>query len=146
MKRNVVWHDTAEAVFKNEFPAELQDALIRALEKLAAYQDPDLTTTQHGRPLDNSVWKVKAKNEAGQWRVVYVKGYPEAVYVVNAYQKKSPSGGAEEAPKDIKNTRDRLYWAEGKHKVYEAIRAAKEAEAKAKAKHDPEGKGKRGKR
>lgn len=146
MKREVVWHHTAEAVFKDEFPDELQDAFIRALGKLAAYETSDLTTTQHGNPLDNSVWKIKAKNEAGQWRVVYVKGFAEALYVVNAYHKKSPSGGSEEASKDIKNTRDRLYWAEAKHKIHEAIQAAKEAEAKAHAKQESKSKGKRGKR
>ncbi len=85
MSREVVWHEAAERVFKAEFPAGLQDAFIRALKQIAVYEVPALASTRHGLPFDNAVWKLKAKDEAGQWRVVYVKGYTEAVYVVNAY-------------------------------------------------------------
>lgn len=145
MGRLVAWHATAETDFKHQFPAALQDAFVLALEKLAAYQEPELVVTRHGHPFDNAVWKIKAKDKAGQWRVIYVKGHEEALYVVNAYQKKSPSGGSEEAPNDIKNTRERLFWAEGRHKVHLAIEAKKQAEAKSKTREATKGKRRGGK-
>lgn len=123
MARDIVWHHTAETVFKEAFPADLQDVFNLALEEVAAKKTPAIANTPHGHPFGPDVWKLKAKDKSGQWRIVYVRGCEEAIYVVNAYQKKSPSGGAEEAPNDIKNTRDRLVWAKIEHEVYLAERA-----------------------
>jgi phage-related protein len=129
MTRGVVWHRTAEAVFKDEFPADLQDQFALALRELAGMKKPGLTDTPHGQPFGQEVWKLKARDAAGQWRVVYVRGYQEALYVVNAYHKKSSSGGAEESRVDLKNTRERLYWAESEHEIYLAEQA-EEAKSK----------------
>lgn len=134
MARDVIWHGTAETVFKGQFSTDLQDQFTLALKELAAMKKPAIADTPHGEPFGPDVWKLKAKDKAGQWRVVYVRGYEEALYVVNAYHKKSPSGGSEEAPKDIKNTRERLYWAEYEHKVYLAEKAELEKAAKGKPK------------
>ena len=146
MARDVLWHGTAETIFKEDFPSDLQDQFTMALQGIAAKKTPALANTMHGHPFGPDVWKLKAKDKAGQWRVVYVRGYEEAIYVVNAYQKKSPSGGSEEAPNDIKNTRERLYWAELEHKVYLAEKAKCEAEDRAKTKQAPKGKRKGSKR
>ena len=142
MTRDIIWHSTAERAFKEEFSDDLQDVFYLALKEVAAKKPPAIADTPHGEPFGPGVWKLKAKDRAGQWRVIYVRGYEEAIYVVNAYHKKSPSGGSEESPKDIKNTRERLYWAEFEHKVYLAEKAERETADKAKAKQ--EGKGKKG--
>lgn len=136
MARDVVWHSTAETVFNEQFSTDLQDQFTLALQELAAMKKPAIADTPHGEPFGPEVWKLKAKDEAGQWRVVYVRGCEEAIYVVNAYHKKSPSGGSEESPKDIKNTRERLYWAETEHKIYLAEKAEREKAEKAKARQE----------
>lgn len=132
--RDIVWHGTAEAVFKALFPIDLQDQFTLALKELAARRKPAIADTPHGEPFGPNVWKLKARDKAGQWRVVYVRGFAEAIYVVNAYPKKSPSGGSEEAPKDIRNTRERLYWAEAEHQIYLAEKAEQMTPGRAKAK------------
>lgn len=145
MARDVIWHSTVEAVFKGQFSTDLQDQFLLALQELAALKKPAIADTPHGEPFGPEVWKLKAKDAAGQWRVIYVRGCEEALYVVNAYHKKSPSGGSEEAPKDLNNTRERLYWAETEHKVYLAEKAEREKAEQARARQAGSQK-KRGKR
>ncbi len=50
MPREVLWHDTAEAVFKGAFPSDLQDQFVTALKEVAAKKTPALADTMHGHP------------------------------------------------------------------------------------------------
>lgn len=126
MAKDIIWNIGAEREFKGSFPDDLQDAFLLALKEVASKRTPAIRDTPHGEPFGNEVWKLKAKDSAGQWRVVYVRPYEEAIYVINAYQKKSPSGGSEEAPEDIRTTRKRLMWAEAEHEIYLAEKAAQD--------------------
>lgn len=61
-----------------------------------------------------SVLEIVANQEGGTWRAVYTVRYPEAIYVLHAFQKKSKSGVA--TPKrDIDLIRQRLAEVERLH-------------------------------
>jgi len=79
--------------------------------------DPKLILSPHGHPFDGDVWKLKIKDRAGTYRVVYFRAYREAIYVVNAYQKRSHKG-SEEPQEKIVSTRVRLKWADAEHDEY----------------------------
>lgn len=81
---------------------------------------------RHGHPLGNHVRKLKWSHDNGStWRVVYVREYEEAIYVVNAYQKKSKRG-SQEPRENLEATKVRLKWAEAEH----ALHLRNQAEAK----------------
>lgn len=62
-----------------------------------------------------SVLEIVAKEEGGTWRAVYTIRYPEAIYVLHAFQKKSRRGIA--TPKqDLDLIKRRLAEAERLHK------------------------------
>ena len=119
-ERKVRWNDGAEREYEKGFSETLRDKIDLALLEIAAGDDPDepkITLSPHGQPFDNDVWKLKIKDRAGTYRVVYFRAYREAIYVVNAYQKKSHKG-SEEPQEKIKSTRSRLKWAEAEHEAY----------------------------
>ena len=63
----------------------------------------------------SSVVEIVANQEGGTWRAVYTVRYPEAVYVLHAFQKKSKRGVA--TPKrDIDLIRQRLAEVERLHR------------------------------
>lgn len=93
----------------------------------------------HGHPFGGRVRKLKWSDDNGStWRFVYVREYEEALYVINAYQKKSKSG-SKEPQENLNTTKVRLRWAEDQH----AARLAKEA-AEEKAKQGGQGPKRRG--
>jgi phage-related protein len=62
-----------------------------------------------------SVLEIIAEHRGDAWRAVYTVRYPEAVYVLHAFQKKSKSGIAT-TKKDIDLIRQRLNEAERRHR------------------------------
>lgn len=63
-----------------------------------------------------SVLEIVAQHCGGTWRAVYTVRYPEAVYVLHAFQKKSKRGVAT-VKKDIDLIRQRLNEAERQHRL-----------------------------
>jgi phage-related protein len=62
-----------------------------------------------------SVLEIVAEHRSDTWRAVYTVRYPEAVYVLHAFQKKSKHGIAT-PKKDIDLIRQRLTEAERLHR------------------------------
>ena len=63
-----------------------------------------------------SVLEIVAEHRGDTWRAVYTVRYPEAVYVLHAFQKKSKRGNAT-SKKDIDLIRQRLNEAERQHRM-----------------------------
>jgi len=62
-----------------------------------------------------SVLEIVANQEGGTWRAVYTVRYPEAIYVLHAFQKKSKKGVAT-TKRDIDLIRQRLADVERLHR------------------------------
>jgi phage-related protein len=63
-----------------------------------------------------SVLEIVAQHRGDAWRAVYTVRYPEAVYVLHVFQKKSKRGVAT-PKKDIDLIRQRLSEAERQHRL-----------------------------
>jgi phage-related protein len=63
-----------------------------------------------------SVLEIVAEHRGDTWRAVYTVRYPEAVYVLHVFQKKSRRGAAT-MKKDIDLIRQRLNEAERQHRL-----------------------------
>jgi phage-related protein len=63
-----------------------------------------------------SVLEIVAEHRGGTWRAVYTVRYPEAVYVLHAFQKKSKRGIAT-TKRDIDLIRQRLNDAARQHRL-----------------------------
>jgi phage-related protein len=63
-----------------------------------------------------SVLEIVARHRGDTWRAVYTVRYPEAVYVLHVFQKKSKRGVAT-VQKDIDLIRRRLNEAESQHRL-----------------------------
>lgn len=126
-EREVRWNKGAERDYGKEFSSTLQDKVDVALLEIAAGDapsDPKIDISPHGHPFGNDVWKLKIKDRAGTYRVVYFKKYDEAIYVVNAYQKKSHKA-SEEPQEKVSATEERLKWAEREHAAWVKEQAEK---------------------
>ena|SRR5437660_1167548 len=88
--RPVVWVGSSRRDLRG-FPREVRRDLGQAL--YAAQQGE---TDPAAKPLrgfgGGSVLEIVANQKSGTWRAVYTVRYPEAVYVLHAFQKKSKSG------------------------------------------------------
>lgn len=63
-----------------------------------------------------SVMEIVAEHRGDTWRAVYTVRYPEAVYVLHAFQKKSKRGIAT-TKRDMELIRQRLKEAEHQHRM-----------------------------
>jgi len=63
-----------------------------------------------------SVLEIVARHRGDTWRAIYTVRYPEAVYVLHVFQKKSKRGVAT-VKKDIDLIRQRLNEAEHQHRL-----------------------------
>ncbi|MGA9390977.1 MAG: type II toxin-antitoxin system RelE/ParE family toxin [Candidatus Sulfotelmatobacter sp.] len=63
-----------------------------------------------------SVLEIVAQHRGDTWRAVYTVRYPEAIYVLHAFQKKSKRG-ITTTKKDIDLIRQRLNEAERRHRL-----------------------------
>lgn len=74
-----------------DFPSEARREAGFQLDRVQRGLDPD-----DWRPLSTvgtGVREVRVRDAAGAFRVVYVASFPEAVYVLHAFQKKTPQTG-----------------------------------------------------
>lgn len=130
MTKPIIWNNGADRNFKKKFDEDGQDVFNFALSEIAEGKEllPEsgIDDDRHGHPFGNHVRKLKWDDDNNStWRVVYVREYEEAIYVVNAYQKKSKKGSAE--PKEnVEATKTRLTWAEGEHEKHLKKKAAEE--------------------
>jgi phage-related protein len=89
-ERPVVWVGASRDDLRG-FPQAVRREIGRAL--YAAQQGE---TDPAAKPLrgfgGGSVLEIVASHRGGTWRMVYTVRYPEAIYVLHAFQKKSKSG------------------------------------------------------
>ena len=132
-KKTIDWNPGAKRDFVKTLDEDGQDVFNDALYDIAdgvtLVPEAGVDDDRHGHPFGNQVRKLKWSDDNGStWRVVYIREYEEAVYVINAYQKKSKQG-AKEPRENILTTQARLKWAEAKHEAY-LKRLAEEAKTK----------------
>ncbi|MNS17491.1 hypothetical protein D3C72_491670 [compost metagenome] len=130
MAKRIEWNNGAERDFEKTFDEDAQDVFITALGDIAEghtlMPESGVHDDRHGHPLGNHVRKLKWSDDNGStWRVVYIREYEEAIYVINAYQKKSKRG-SQEPQENLNTTKIRLKWAEAEHDAHmKAERARK---------------------
>jgi phage-related protein len=112
-ERPVIWVGSSRKDLRS-FPREVRRDLGQAL-----YTAQQGETDPAAKPLrgfgGGSVLEIVADQKGGTWRAVYTVGYPEAVYVLHAFQKKSKRGIA--TPKrDIDLIHRRLAEADRLHR------------------------------
>lgn len=130
MAKRIEWNNGAKRDFEKTLDEDAQDVFIDALGDIAEgytlLPESGVDDDRHGHPLGSHVRKLKWSDDNGStWRVVYIREYEEAIYVINAYQKKSKRG-SQEPQENLNTTKIRLKWAEAAHADY--IRTKLEAE------------------
>jgi phage-related protein len=73
------------------FPEPVQDDAGYALHRVQIGKTP-LTNFDHLAGIGSGVMEIKIDERGDTYRVVYVATFEEAVYVLDAFQKKSPRG------------------------------------------------------
>jgi phage-related protein len=96
-----------------EFPAAVKDDMGNALG--IAQFSGTATTTKPWKGLGPGVLEIVESNDGNAYRAVYTVKFEKAVYVLHAFQKKSPSG-IRTAQRDIDLVADRLKTAEKDYK------------------------------
>ena len=72
------------------FPERIIDDLGYALGAVQRGEQP--ASAKPWKGLGSGVWELREDDGAGTYRVVYVVRFQEAIYVLHAFQKKSPTG------------------------------------------------------
>ena len=72
------------------FPEEVRQDVGHALYLLQIGQTPDNVRPLHG--FGSSVREIREDGEGGTYRTVYTVTLPSAIYVLHAFQRKSPRG------------------------------------------------------
>jgi phage-related protein len=111
--RAVIWMGSSRRDVR-AFPREVRRDIGQAL-----YTAQQGETDPAAKPLrgfgGGAVLEIVARHEGDTWRAVYTVRYPEAVYVLHAFQKKSKRGIG--TPKrEIELVRQRLSQAEKLHR------------------------------
>ncbi len=111
--RPILWVGSSRRDLRG-FPREVRRDIGQAL--FTAQQGE---TDPSAKPLrgfgGGSVLEIVANQEGGTWRAVYTVRYPEAIYVLHAFQKKSKKGVAT-TKRDIDLIRQRLADVERLHR------------------------------
>lgn len=63
------------------------------------------------------VFEIVEPHDGNAYRAVYVAAFKEAVYVLHAFQKKSPDGGSKTDQRDIEAVRQALKGAQAHYKA-----------------------------
>ena len=112
-ERPVIWIGSSRRDLRS-FPRAVRRDLGQAL-----YTAQQGQTDPSAKPLrgfgGGSVLEIVASQAGGTWRAVYTVRYPEAIYVLHAFQKKSKRGIAT-PKKDMDLIRHRLADAERIHR------------------------------
>ena len=98
------------------FPLEVQDDMGHALDDLQAGGFP--VGAKRLAKLGAGIVELIERFDGDTYRGVCVVAFPEAVYVLHAFKKKSKSGIAM-PPKDVERIQKRLKTAEEAHAAYE---------------------------
>lgn len=85
-----------------EFPAEVKSEAGYQLERVQSGLEP--LDFKPMPTIGKGVWEIRIKDEAGQFRVIYIAKLKEAVYVLHCFQKKTQKT----AQKDIDLSNKRL--------------------------------------
>ena len=78
-----------------KFPQSARRTLGQQIDRVQQGQEPD-----DWKPMASigaGVREIRVRDEGGAWRAIYVAKFPEAVYVLHCFQKKT----RKTAPKDI---------------------------------------------
>lgn len=134
MAKPIEWNPGAKRDFEKTFDEDGQDVFRSVLDDVAEGHsiEPDsgVKDDRHGHPMPGHVRKLKWDDDNNStWRVVYVQEYDEAIYVINAYQKKSKRG-SQEPKENLQATETRLKWAEARHAAYLKKKAEEEKSKK----------------
>ena len=112
--RNLVWIGSTRGDVR-AFPRPVRRAVGHAL-----YAAQEGEVDPSAKPLSGfggaSVMEIVAQHRGGTRRAVYTVRYPEAIYVLHVFQKKSKRGVAT-VKKDIALIRQRLSEAERQHRL-----------------------------
>lgn len=87
--RPISWVRAAQKAFQ-DFPAEAQTEVLRALTIAAEGQKADIAKPMHG--LGSGVMEIALRHRGNAWRVVYAVQLGDDLWVIHAFQKKSKSG------------------------------------------------------
>jgi len=90
------------------FPEKVRQDVGHALFQVQRGGTPDAVAPLHG--FGAGVLEIRTTGVAGTYRTVYTVALPSAIYVLHAFQKKSPRGIAT-ARVDQELIRSRLAWA-----------------------------------
>ena len=64
------------------------------------------------------VFEIVEQHDGNAYRAVYVAAFKEAVYVLHAFQKKSPDGGSKTDQRDLEAVKQALKGARSHHKAH----------------------------
>ena len=102
--REIAWIKAARKAFES-FPRAAQLDVRRQLTAVAEGQRPDDAKPLKG--LGGGVFEIALRHRTNAYRTVYAVELDEAIWVIHAFQKKSPSG-IRTAKKDVDLIRERL--------------------------------------
>lgn len=89
----------------DEFPEEVQDEAGYNLDRVQHGKAPLSFNSLRG--VGSGVMEIKAGHAGDTYRAVYVAKFEEAVYVLDCFQKKSPSG--KRLPRNVRNRIEQRY-------------------------------------
>ncbi len=113
----VFWIGNSREQLKH-FPAEAQDKIGRALQKVQYGSKPALAKVLSGFH-GASVLEIRADYDGDTYRAVYTVRFEEYIYVLHTFQKKSQHG-IQTAKQDVEMIQSRLKQAEDMHRKWTA--------------------------
>lgn len=102
--REIAWIKAARKGF-DKFPKGARLDILRNLTAVAEGKRPDDAKPMKG--LGTGIFEVALRHQTNAYRTIYAVELDEAIWVVHAFQKKSPSG-IKTAKKDVDLIRSRL--------------------------------------
>lgn len=102
--REIAWIKSARKDFE-KFPRGARQIVLRQLTIVAAGAKPDNAKPMKG--LGSGVWEIALGYQTNAYRTIYAIELDETIWIVHAFQKKSPKGGKTARP-DIDLIKTRL--------------------------------------
>lgn len=102
--KNVAWIKAAKKDFE-KFPKAVQDRMLDALAVASYGQKADIAKPMKG--LGSGILEIALRYQSDAYRVIYAVQIGREIWVIHAFQKKSPKGIAT-AKKDIDLIQSRL--------------------------------------
>ena len=104
MERRISWMKGALKQF-GKFPEEAQEQIMTALALAARGELADIAKPMKG--LGSGIYEVALKHKTDAYRAIYAVQVDEDIWVLHAFQKKSPKG-IKTAQKDVDLIRERI--------------------------------------